>query len=781
METINKDLPPNPFIEKVTQIIHENLSNEQFGVESLAEISGISRSQLFKNVKRATGKSVSKFIRDVKLEEAFKQLQERDLTVSQVAHNVGFSSHAYFATCFKDYFGYSPSEVKSREETLQDWTDLNSHSNNRIKRSWIITATLVVVTIVLGAFIMNTINKTKIDKEKTIAVIRFDNLTDDDGNQGFVDGLGEEIINSLCKIHDLKVTARNSSFQFSKDDDVAKISKSLGVNYVIEGSVRKENNMYRITTQLIDASDGYHVWSKTYDRKQKDILYLQEEIARLVAHELEIHLSQKEDDALREKVTSDSTAQRLYNEGVILANSGKISDLKKGIELVNKAIKSDSTFALAHARIVDLYRQYNFLGDLSWNETTEIMQEHVDKAFALDPSLGEAYIAKGYLEYRKSNYDEVLNSFSTATELLPNEPRAHFALAGILMHFNRTKERYAELEKAFELDPLNHRISLMAAQYFYFVKRDHRKGFEILENSISAFPDNDLAKCWIGVFTGSAPNGNLGETFKIFFNLHREKPKERMYLTFLVNATYWLELNEMRDVLINKLRLDYPNNIHTFWNTFHSNELNKKFIENEDLVNFWSRTQNLFLEDKIDYLSSTYINDEKFIEAKTLIEDSLFISKPSDFEFDNPEHFSDNSIRLDILEKFVIALRMLDEDKKATSYSEMAVKFIDKKISDLTSNEILDYRRELRLKIIRASVTNNIDKLINILENAYFEDRQKENTINELKTHPRYKPIEGHPEFIALKKRIEIDVSNMRSDVISYLKQEGYWEASWDD
>ena len=237
----------------------------------------------------------------------------------------------------------------------------------------------------------------------------------------------------------------------------------------------------------------------------------------------------------------------------------------------------------------------------------------------------------------------------------------------------------------------------------------------------------------------------------------------------------------MRDVLINKLRLDYPNNIHTFWNTFHRNELNKKFIENEDLVNFWSRTQNLFLEDKIDYLSSTYINDEKFIEAKTLIEDSLSISKPSDFEFDNPEHFSDNSIRLDILEKFVIALRMLDEDKKATSYSEMAVKFIDKKISDLTSNEILDYRRELRLKIIRASVTNNIDKLINILENAYFEDRQKENTINELKTHPRYKPIEDHPEFIALKKRIEIDVSNMRSDVISYLKQEGYWEASWDD
>ena len=288
METLNKDLPPNSFIEKVTQIIHENLSNEQFGVESLAEISGISRSQLFKNIKKATGKSASQFIRDVKLELAFSQLKGGDSTVSQVAYNVGFSSHAYFATCFKDYFGYSPSEVKAREETFQDSTKVPFDRNVSPKRNRILATALVLVTVVLGVIIINTISKTKIDKEKTVAVIRFDNMTDDDGDQGFVDGLGEEIINSLCKIHDLKVTARNSSFQFSKDDDVTKISKILNVNYVLEGSVRKENNTYRITIQLIDASDGYHLWSKTYDRKQKDVLFLQEEISRIVAHELEV-------------------------------------------------------------------------------------------------------------------------------------------------------------------------------------------------------------------------------------------------------------------------------------------------------------------------------------------------------------------------------------------------------------------------------------------------------------------------------------------------------------
>jgi len=371
MKTNNKDLQSNSFIERTTQIILDNLGNEQFGVELLAKISGISRSQLYKNIKQFTGKSASQFIRDIKLEEASKQLKEKELSVAQVAYNVGFGSPAYFATCFKDYFGYSPSEVKTREDENHTNEQLNRSKSNKSKNKWVLITALALVGVILSVYVFNATKLAKINKQKTIAVIRFDNMTDDLSNQPFVDGLGEEIINSLYKIHKLKVTARNSSFLFNKDDDVGKISKFLNVNYILEGSVRKEDDKYRITTQLIDATDGHHLWSETFDRKEKDIFFLQEEISRIVAHELEIRLSEKEDIAISTKITSDSLAYQLYNESIATAASNKIEGIKIAVELMNQAIEKDSTFALAHARIVDLYRQNNFVGELGWNETTE--------------------------------------------------------------------------------------------------------------------------------------------------------------------------------------------------------------------------------------------------------------------------------------------------------------------------------------------------------------------------------------------------------------------------
>ena len=517
-------MPASKFIEKVTQIILENLSNEQFGVESLAQISGISRSQLFKKIKRATGKSASNFIRDVKLEEALKRLKKDDVTVSQVAHDVGFSSHAYFTTCFKDYFGYSPSEVKDREETFLESTELNSTVSKKSNRKWIIATFVFLLVVVLGVFAMNTIKKTKINKDKTIAVIRFDNMTDDEDNQVFADGLGEEIINSLCKIHELNVTARNSSFLFSKDDDVTKISKSLGVNYVLEGSVRKENNMYRITAQLIDASNGFHLWSETYDRNQKDVLKLQEEISRIVAHELQVRLTQKEEIAISTRITSDSLAYQLFNESIKTAASNKMEDIKKGVDLMNKAIEVDSNFAMAHARIVSLYKRDNFVGETEINHAIERMQMHVDKAFQLNPTSAEAYMAKGHLEVLKENYTDALNAFSKAVEMAPNDPRSHFALSYVLRYFNRKKEGYEQWIKAFELDPLNPEISLMVAQHFYYKKKNFNKGIQILENSIDAFPDNDLAVCHLEMYKASLPNGDLVGAFKNYFEMYKKTP-----------------------------------------------------------------------------------------------------------------------------------------------------------------------------------------------------------------------------------------------------------------
>lgn len=767
------------FSDTITNIVLDNLSNEQFGVESLAEIYGISRSQLFKKIKRATGKSASQFIRDIRLEEAFNRLKKENVTISQVAHDVGFSSHAYFATCFKDFYGYAPSAVKGNKATLLDSIEPNTERRAILKKNWIKASLVALIAILLGIFIVSYINTTKIDKEKTVAVIRFENMTDDDDNQIFADGLGEEIINSLCKIHELKVTARNSSFQFSKEDDVTKISKALGINYVLEGSIRKENNLYRITIQLIDASDGYHLWSETYDRAHKDVLSLQEEISRIVAHELEVRLTEKEEIAMSSRITQDSLAYNLFNESIKTAASNKIGDVKKGVALMNKAIEVDSNFAMAHARIVSLYRRDNFAGETEIKHAIERMQTHIDKAIRLNPSLGENYIAKGHLEVLKEDYTAALKALTKAVEMAPNEPRAHFALSYVLRYFNRKKEGYNAWIKAFELDPLNPQISLMVAQFFYYNKKDFEKGIRVLRNSIEAYPDNDLAACHLEMYRASLPKGDLVGAFKNYFEMYKKNPDDRRNLNWLFCAATWLDLKPVSEVLNNKMRLQYPTNIHTFWNMYTSNALNGRFTENKDLVEFWYRDQKLNLIDKVNYMAESYINNNNPELARQIILEAFPAINTHGF-LNNAEHFDpQKSSRLDVIEKYTITLRELGDQPAVDKIVTIVDAYINNDLESLSKDNILDYRYELNSKLMRASINDNVDEAIAILEKVFFEDKHRIWMHDKLVTFARYHRFKRNPKFVSFLERVTKETHVQRKEAITFLKQEGFWETTW--
>lgn len=784
MISFQKNMRFDKFIEKVSQIVLDNLSNEQFGVESLAKIYGISRSQLFKKIKRTTGKSTSQFIRDIKLEKAIIQLKDDEVTVSQVAYNVGFSSHAYFATCFKDYFGYSPSEVKIREIASKNISQSNAYrskdSAETAKRIWILSGSLLISFIFLGALLFNSLGKSRINNEKTIAVLRFVNLTDDESNQNFADGLAEEILNSLSKIKQIKVSSRTSAFQFDKNDDINKISKLLNVNYVLEGSVRKENNMFRVTTQLIDAADGdYHIWSETYDRKENDILFLQEEISRIVANELEVKLTTKEDEAMAKRITNDSIAYRLYNQGVQIAKSNKIEDVQKGLELVNLAIEADSTFALGHARLAQLYEKNNFFGDIGWKETNQLMQYHIEKAFKLDPELTEAYISNGYLEKRKSNFNKSRNSFEKAIELSPNDARAHYAMAGTFTVENR-KQRYEEFLKAFELDPLNPSISLMVGQYYYFVKKDYTKAKEILNNSIKAYPKNDLATYHLAYYNSAIPKGDLAGTFKAYFEKYKNTPDERRALNWLFLASSWLDLKPVCDMLNNQMRLRYPTNIHTLWNMYTNNAINGRFAENVALVNFWKDNQDLKKYEAINYIAESYINGNKPNLAKKIIEDSIPEIKSEYFSLEGQIYHGITSNKLDVTEKYIIALKELNQTAEADKIVNLTVSYIDNFLEKLEIDQAMDYRVVLYLKLVKASVTDDLEMFIKVFGDAFFNDNHKVWMYDDLLIRARCKRFKNHPEFILFLTRVKEDIDQQRAEVVTYLKAAGHWETTWD-
>lgn len=782
MEDLNINSSTNTFLKKLKLLIRENFLNEQFGVETLAEMCGLSRAHLYKKIKRFTGKSASQFIREVRLEEAMKLLISQNYSVSEVAHHVGFSSTSYFTVCFKEYYGYSPSDVKKRHvETLDEFPPFNRKKPKLNSRKWIVISCVVIL--VLGAFVWasNTFDKTEIIKDKTIAVIRFDDMTNDQNHQIFADGLGQEIINSLCKIRAIKVTARNSSFQFNKKDDVTRISKVLNVNYVVEGSVRKENDLYRITVQLIDAKDGYHMWSQNFDRKSEDLLLLQEEIARIIANKLHIELSKDEDQSLANRITLDSMAYAYFNESLKVEQIGIGSEERdKSLDLMKLAIETDSNFAMAHARIVGLYKWSSYVGDTPLNVAISAMKYHAEKAIKLDPNLPESYIAKGQLEVVQNNYKEALESYGRAIELAPNHALANFEIAYPLRYLNRTREGYEAWLKAFEIDPLNPGVSIMVAQYYYFIKMDFDKGKTILKNYIDAFPNKGFHAYHLEMYRLSIPEGNGANAFKNLYNIYKNNPDGPGPIGWLIWTSMTLDLKPVSDMLTDKLRLLYPNRVPTFWHLYNNNAINGKHQENLELVKYWA--ENLKLNDFqfANFMADSYINNGKPNLAKEIIEDSIENLFESDF-LSNAENFDPYLInRLDLLEKYIIALRELGLTDEANKFSAQVVDYIDGEIIRLERQEILDYRRAFDLKLVRASVNDDVDECLKFLNKTYFVDNHfSELFFRQPKSFSRFYRFKRLPEFQIFQDKLRRKIHEQRDEVISFLKEEGVWQENW--
>ncbi len=772
----------HPFIVKLTQLVRDNFTNEQFGVEVLADKSGVSRAHLYKKIKKLTGKSASQFIREIRLEEAYRQLVSKKYSVSEVAFNVGFSSAAYFTTSFKEYFGYSPSEVNRLKNDFNETDSIKSiESQSKLQSvpKWIVITAVLLIVITSSIIVTSSFSNSRVIKDKTIAVIRFDNMTNDETQQVFADGLGEEIINSLCKLKALKVSARNSSFQFNKEDDLKQISKVLGVNYLLEGSVRKQDDRYRITIQLIDTSDGYHLWSQNFDSKKEDILTLQEEIARIVAHNLRIELSPYEEKVLAQRSTTDSLAYSYYRAGVNLENASQSEDREKGIRLINKAIKVDSNFALAHAKIVSLYKWSSYVGDTSYDQALELMNYHVNKALELDPNLAESYIAKGQLDVFKEDYESALNSFQSAIALEPNNSRANFAMAYPLRYLNRTREGYDAWLKAFAIDPLKPEIALMTAQYFYFVERDFEKGRTILQNFIDAFPDTGFHWYHLQMYKASLPDGNIVEAFKNYFHDYKKHPNDPNY--WLIKTSLSLDLIPFNDMIINKVRLLYPNRTPTFWHVYNNNAINKKFQENVDLVNYWMNIGQLTNLQFANFVAESYIKIGRPEMAIEVIENSIQDLLEPDF-LNNAENFDPYLInRLDVLEKYIIALRQLDQNERADRFANQVDLYISSELERLEASQALDYRRAFDLQLQRASVNDDVDEYLSILEQAYFQD----NYLSELfyrqpKSFARSYRFENNLKFQEYQKRFKDKIHEQRAEVIQFLKEEGAWQEHWD-
>jgi TolB-like protein len=266
---------------------------------------------------------------------------------------------------------------------------------------------------------------------KSIVVLPFVNMSSDEEQEYFSDGISEELLNLLAKIRDLRVISRTSAFYFKgKDTTVAEISRELNVAYVLEGSVRKSGSLVRITAQLIEAGTDTHLWSQTYDRELSNLFAVQDEISTAIVAALRERLGLQVETAPQTNKTVDTDAYDAYLRGRHLLTKRTKTSIEGAVREFERALGLNPDYALAHAELAIanllLARVSGAYGDLPENESLSRALPHAERAMALDPNLAEAQAAIGFVRKRQGQFDEAIGHYRRAIEINPH--LAWFAL-----------------------------------------------------------------------------------------------------------------------------------------------------------------------------------------------------------------------------------------------------------------------------------------------------------------------------------------------------------------
>lgn len=355
--------------------------------------------------------------------------------------------------------------------------------------------------------------------ENSIAVLPFADLSPQKDQEYFCDGMAEELITVFTKMEDLRVVARTSAFFFkSKNVDVREIGKKLNVDKVLEGSVRKAGSRLRITAQLINVADGYHLWSDRYDRDLDDVFAIQDEISVAILEALEGKFFGKKKEQVK-RPTENMEAYNLYLQGIHLQNKVHPEELQKGLECFLQATEKDPNFALAYVGLGSTYAKFVFLGLVPPDETYPKAKAALKKALEIDNTLGEAHaLLANIYSLADWNWKEAEDGFKKAISLNPGLDAAHAGYANYLLLQARFDEALTEIRLAQELNPLKPDAFADAIIIYYCAGR-----FEEAERQIHKalevdpyFPITHFYSSWI-----YQRKGEYQHTLDVLQNAHR--------------------------------------------------------------------------------------------------------------------------------------------------------------------------------------------------------------------------------------------------------------------
>src|SRR5437764_104221 len=329
--------------------------------------------------------------------------------------------------------------------------------------------------------------------EKSIAVLPFENMSDDKENAFFADGIQDDILTSLAKIHDLKVISRTSvmPYRAGTKKNLREIAQALGVINILEGSVRRGGNRVVVSVQLIDARTDRHIWAKRYDRPLADSLGLQGELASEIATELRATLSPEEKGLVETKPTENPDAYVLYLKArAYEANPDRLfEDFKLAERLYSETLQHDPSFALAHARLsATLARIYHWFAPSEELKTR--IKQTAEKALESKPDLGEGHLALGlYYYWIEANYDTALEQLRLAAAALPNDSEIGYVSAAIRRRQGKWSENLELRKKSQAVDPGNANVASEIAFTYGFV-HDWAQSRQMYDRVVALAPDS---------------------------------------------------------------------------------------------------------------------------------------------------------------------------------------------------------------------------------------------------------------------------------------------------